>query len=250
LDQPLSVPDLDPLRADIKRMAEERGLVVVPETPDTSGMAPVQYSGDWPAYVELAARAGAVLLYVAAPQHDPERWAGFVAGQSPAPHDPDVPHDPEAWLHQRLREAAAPWDDYTGRVGWISCVWCREGVAHHWDIGTDWHDACELAYHPRFPEATNDAKRVFMAEQLFSNAIDELQEASGHSYTYQLGRINAQAVAERATLIYWWEVEPTERASKAERARDLRRQGESIRNIAAVLKMPEGRVRAVLEQEK
>jgi hypothetical protein len=203
----LPVTDLGPLLADIERTAGERGLVIVPATPDTANMPTVQYPGDWQTYIDLAARAGTTILYVAANQHDPEAEITYLlsaegdrerqradrsglgvleelvqrdheqrrtrlAAEQAADEEakatagwsslggliaPDVLTEPdelqepadsvlgsddsEAWLTQRLREAAQPWDAYAGMVKWISCVWFRDGVAHHWDVGTDWNDA-------------------------------------------------------------------------------------------------------------
>lgn len=90
--------------------------------------------------------------------------------------------------------------------------------------------ASEMARHPRFPEATSEAKREHMARELFPNE----------------DRRDQRDIAERAALVYWWDVEPMERVTKAERVRELYDAGESIRGIAAALKMSEAKVRAAL----
>ncbi len=78
-------------------------------------------------------------------------------------------------------------------------------------------------------EATSSSKRAFVAKQLFPDIADD----------HNLSRI-----ADLASLIHWWDIEPAQQAHVAEHAIDLRRKGESIRNIAATLRISEGKVRA------
>jgi hypothetical protein len=52
-----------------------------------------------------------------------------------------------------------------------------------------------------------------------------------------------------AQMVYWWEVEPELRAAKEQKARDLWAKGESIRNIAAILKIPEAKVKTAIEED-
>ena len=79
-----------------------------------------------------------------------------------------------------------------------------------------------------------------MARQLFP----ELAETGGQWPGYYVG-----TVARRAGLIYWWDVEPGERAALAERVRAMKKQGESNRTIAAVLKISDAKVKQALDED-
>lgn len=89
--------------------------------------------------------------------------------------------------------------------------------------------ADRLADHDRFPEAGNDTKREYMASQLFPDQTSDIR-----------------SIVALARAIYWWDVEPLERVTKAERVLELRAQGYAIRNIATMVRMPESKVRAAL----
>jgi len=93
-----------------------------------------------------------------------------------------------------------------------------------------------LAEHPRFKEANSQEKREFIAEKLFGPELE--------AHDYHFGVV---AIARRASLIYWWEVEPAEQATIADRVRALRDRGTSIRNIAATVKISEAKVRAYVQ---
>lgn len=182
----------------------------------------------------------------------------------------DSTDDPEQWLRDHLRETITEWDRYTGAVGSVRCLWVHQDILHIWTGETDWyadawsaadkaiedldlisetdrterrqndakllHDlATQLAHHPRFSDAKSDAKRQFVAEQLFS---DELHNESH--------RFRARDIASRAEMIYWWEVEPVEKVTRDERIREMRARGDSIRNIAVALKVSEAKVKAAL----
>lgn len=58
--------------------------------------------------------------------------------------------------------------------------------------------------------------------------------------------IECQRIAADATLAYWWTVEPAERATKAQRIRELHDGGEPLINIASTLKMSREKVKALL----
>lgn len=273
--------ELDELSATIKQMAIDRGLIVFDDLPDISKLSGAVWKGDWPDYLDLAVHTHAPLLYLKEWRYDYDGMIEEVVEDETGPRstlETEITAEAEAetgsgaWLRARLHEALTPWIAYHDHVFSVTSVWVKEGVAHHWSYEAKWyhayraaldavlseaqqverehrtlrsvevarklHDyATQLALHPRFPEATSEEKREFMASQLFPNLDSDM-----HGYR------TAVSIAKRAVLIYWWDVEPVEKATKAERTRALRAQGESIRNIAGILKMSEAKVRAALNE--
>jgi len=275
--------ELDKLHALIQQAATERGLLVFDGEPDVAKLASVTWAGDWLSFLDLARQTQARLLYLREQRYDPNQVIieesadpDLIADETSnetAPSIVNLEHDRKAWLVARIRERIALWDTRRDEVISISCIWINNHVAHYWRLYADWifdcreaigtildeakqidqenrmirsqeaarklHEyAIQLAHHPRFPEATSEEKREFMASQLFpDNTTSDL-----------LGYKAAMSIAKRATLIYWWDVEPEEKVSKTERAKALHAQGESIRNIAAALKMSEAKVRIALSE--
>lgn len=158
------------------------------------------------------------------------------------------------------------WQEHKGEVVSLRCIWFKEAVAHEWQITAKWledwqlavrqavieaqvelqskqdagakednlrlHDyARQMAQHERFADAKSDAKRDFMAQQIFP-AEDEA---------------NRHKIAELAALYYWWSVQPGEAANKDEKARQLHRRGESISTIAAALDMSTAKVKRAIQ---
>jgi hypothetical protein len=202
---------------------------------------------------------------------DPELLADAINNEEALTSTTALEREHKVWLVARIRERIAPWDDRRGEVINVSCIWIKDHVAHHWRRYAEWIFECreaidivlgeaeqidqenrtlrsqdaartlhlcatQMVHHPRFPEATSEEKREFMASQLFVDLIN----------SDLLGYRAASSIAKRAALIYWWDVEPIEKVTRVERARALHAQGESIRNIAAVLKMSEAKVRAAI----
>jgi DNA-binding NarL/FixJ family response regulator len=87
-----------------------------------------------------------------------------------------------------------------------------------------------MTNHERYAEATNEAKRAFMAQQLFP----------------MRSRQECREIAEIASLIYWWEIEPAQKAAKTEQAIEMFKKGATLSYIAATLKLSEQRVREAL----
>lgn len=277
--------ELDGLRAKIIQAATERGLLVFDGQPDISKLADITWEGDWLTYLDRASQAHATLLYLEEWRYASEEMIEEIVREEAGDFDfsDDETNSNEesgggaAWLHARLKEAVAPWAAHIGEVYSVSNVWIKEGVAHYWSCETDWYAgyqeaiattlmeskrierdnrilrsqevvlklyeyATQMAHHPRFREATSEEKRVFMARQLFPDVpdgIDDLDNVQGAGFT-------SRTIARRAALIYWWDIEPTERVTIDERVRVLRAQGESIKNITAVLKISEAKVRAAI----
>lgn len=260
--------DLKELAATLRHDAAARGLTVFPEMLDAEPSVP--WGGDGVAFLALAQQVGVPLLYMAAPPFVYEQFLLARLAQE-GYLDEDAPGDiapgraeRNAWMHERLMLETARYRSQEGKIGRVVCTWMSGGVAHVFDRSTPWFRALadaataafdaarlvtrenrvlleqeqarrvraaadQLVCHARFSEASSEAKRRFMAEELFA-ADPELA-------------VQSRRIAELAQLIYWWDVEPLERVTKADRARELYLEGHNIRSIATTLKMSEAKVR-------
>lgn len=274
--------ELDQLRDQLSHAATERELVVFNNAPNITNLPSVYWKGDWLPFLDLARQAQATLFYIEEERYnrdsiifqevgDPDFFETDEEESTPSPTT--IERGSKAWIYTRILERIGQWDTHQGEVISVRCVWLKEGVAHHWRQEAAWvmdcreaidavleeakhiaqenrvlrsqeaalklHEcATQMATHPRFSEATSEEKREFMASQLFPDVTEEMA----------LGYRSAASIARRAVLIYWWDIEPIEKVTKAERVRALHAQGESIRNIAAVLKMSEAKVKAALAE--
>jgi hypothetical protein len=242
-----------------------RGLPTIPAPEHT-------WQAEWIDYLETAGTANATLLYIQADPFDLDKENTLFSQTQQAiriqqlrPTDP-TQDEQEQWLLERLVEQTEQWRDYNNRIGSIKCLWFVSGIGHSLTITTPWYRdyesaatraleeaetvelenrrlrteeaafflmeaAREVASHERFPEATNNEKRAYMVDQLYPGLTPQQRTE----------------VVGLAQAIHWWDIAPAENATKEQQARDLRARGETIRNIAALLKMPETRVRAILE---
>lgn len=267
----------------IAQLAAERGLSLFRGLPlfhdsTEAGGSPypiATWQGDWPGYLDLAAEVGAKLVYIEAPTFDLEEEIRSVIEEQNYDDQPETDEEgnrtDEFWiLHQRLIEHVDQWRQRTGQTLEVHMYWLAAGVAHQWIVRADWFVefersiesliteflaenkqsetddrrtrreetdqriqilADELVRHERFPEANNDARRQFLSKKLFPDEPPFIQHK----------------VAELASLIYWRDIEPEKRATKTEQAREMyRKDGATIRHIAAVLHMPEARVREAI----
>lgn len=235
-----------------------------------------EWEGDPTAFLDIAARVGARIVYAVGTRFD---WEGSLRQEVEAAgyrYIPEVgekepiggsPTDPASWLLYRLRERTEEWARHDGEMSMLQCIWMKDGVAHDFRPHADWLAAFratidealedaeavqdedrrlrstedakrlhgragEMARHARYPEATSEAKREYMAQQLFPDEDP----------------IECQRIARRSVVIYWWEVEPAERASNAQRARELYDAGETLTTIAALFKMSRDKVKALLAE--
>jgi len=169
------------------------------------------------------------------------------------------------WLLMRLRERTVEWASYDGAITEIWCLWFCDGVAHRFFFQNEWflrfeealerafgeasqvgnedqrlrrmedskrfHErAREMARNSRFPEAKSAEKRRYMADQLFPEEQEWVR----------------RQIAERAALVYWWEVAPVERTTQVEKIRALYDAGEPMTAIAAILRTSLAKVRAAI----
>ncbi len=268
----------DDLRTVLKAMlqkAMEQGIHVVRGYPRLLNYPQVEWEREWTEYLDVAQLAGAALLYLYDDPFILERENVLkVIGQKGEvekqriPALPILEDDEDQWLSSRLMEQTNNWSSYNQQIGHIECLWFKEGVGHHLTLDTEWYLAYneaverafiesdgveeenrrvrkkeqavelmkraeQLARHERFEDASSSEKRQFMAGQIFPDlALDP----------YSLSQ-----VVSLAEMIYWWEIEPGMRSTKIQKARDLRMRGESIKNIAAILKMSDAKVRAAIE---
>lgn len=271
--EPVQVEASEVLEGLLQRLfdaAQEHDLAVFPGMPDAPGGS-VAWTGEELDYLKLADRARIRMLYVRSHRYDPDEEVDLIARTTPWIDDYITEGDDgrlegeHAWVYERLHDAISEWDEHTGQLAVVNATWVADGVAHCWDALTPWYGemlaaleaevhaarsadrqqartkrteeasrlhamAEQIAKHERFLDVSNDAKRVFMAEQLYPEVEED----------------EAAIIAHRATLVYWWDIEPEQRAARAERARELYGAGESVKTVAGILKMSEAEVRKAL----
>jgi len=72
-----------------------------------------------------------------------------------------------------------------------------------------------------------------MAHEIFGNDEDEVK-----------------AIAERATLDFWWTVEPEQKLTTAATVRKLNSEGVAVVTIAATVGLPKEKVNAILLEDR
>lgn len=261
---------------ELKSAAAERGIALFQGMPLLIGPRGQQgsfrtatWTGDVVGFLDVAKAAGIVLAYT---EYDVLDYRGrlveVVRDEAPLfdPDDKTTDQDKSAlWLYERLRERTSKHEQRDGKPCSVQCVWVKEGIHHRFGSRADWYedflvtladvadeaeridrenrlmlDAAEskrindlaeqLALHPRYAEANSDAKRRYVAEQLFPN-----EEEIG-------------AIVSLADMIYWWDVEPRERATAAKKVRDLYDSGMTQIAISGVLNLSIDKVRKLLAQ--
>ena len=160
----------------------------------------------------------------------------------------------------------ANWQEHKGEVVSLRCVWFKEAIAHEWYSTAKWVEnwqlavrqavvetqeelqsqqkasaqkdmlvlndyARQMAQHDRFIDAKSDAKREFMAQQIFPHENED----------------NRRRIVHLASLHYWWSVEPEEAAAKDEKARQLHQRGETLASIAAALDISTAKVKRAIQ---
>jgi len=91
-----------------------------------------------------------------------------------------------------------------------------------------------MAQHERFVEAKSEAKRVYMAGQLFPKESPE----------------SLASIAEQAFLIHWWHYEPMERSVKLDRALSLHQKGVALEHISGNLQIPKSQIKEAIAQKR
>jgi hypothetical protein len=255
----------------VQSAAAEMRLAIFQGIPDLDTRIGKQFpvatwGGEWLPFIELAKRSGTTMLYLDTVHFDYESTVREATNLEEEIEDEEDPEDVGSvrWLYERIVEQTEEWRSRTGDLAHIQCYWLKGGIAHCHIEDSEWASAfykvvdaairdarnvrqenrvqvtnektsrlyqCaeQMARHERYVEASNEAKRQFMAEKLFP-------EHDG----------DHRRIAELAGLIYWWEVEPSDRATIAVRVNDLYHEGLSVKNIATTLKMPEAKVKALL----
>lgn len=267
----------------VRSAANDADLLVFDGVPDLTNLPVVRWQGEWHTFIDFAQKANATLLYLHEWRYDPDALIdGIVHDQRTTPMADDDEGEElgeldegDQWLRDLLKDAVSPWNIYRDTPLTLSCVWFKDGVAHQWEDQAEWAEghreavqavldkaeqvhrrehgsrseaaaqklhvyAHLLAMNPRFTEAKSEEKREFMVERLFG---DDLRKEPA-SY-----RLLPHLIARRAMLIHWWDIEPAERATIGERARQLYQDGESIKSIAAILRISEAKARAAVKSE-
>jgi hypothetical protein len=122
--------DLDVLPGKVAPWAAERGLVLVPAVPDGEAGLTVSLGEhiDAEAFVQLAADAGARLLYM-------EQRRFEVGSLASTEEYEQVPGAARQQLEELVQRAGA----HHGRVSGVELVFCHGGVLHSWDREASWH---------------------------------------------------------------------------------------------------------------
>lgn len=243
----------------------------------------VDHLGSWQNCIDQARGAGATIIYVHADTADPDALLSPIADRAGLLVDEldgsvRYAYD-DPWLNaddgQKVRTASlaiVTWIESkqselskgAGDAETLLVLWVLEGIVHTWSaIARQWDDtlamirdesesllttlaqaqseipgfttsgydvrARQMAEHPRYHEATNESKRGFMAARLFS--VDEYE---------------ARQIAERAVLLHWWDIEPSQREARRVSIQSLQAEGLSVRAIAQHLGLTEAKVRAAL----
>lgn len=241
----------------------------------------VDHTGSWQECVDQARGAGASIIYVHADSADidallvpiAERAHLLVEESNGVVHyayedvglddeeDQDVRKVSMAiidWLESKQSELS----NELGELETLLVLWARDGITHTWSaIARRWEDrltviraesdpllaqfaqiyeampgysasrhdgqARQLAEHPRFRDATSEAKRIYLASRLFD--VDEQ---------------DARSIAERATLIHWYDIAPMQSKAQREAVQSLKNEGFSVRAIAQQLGITEAKVRS------
>lgn len=243
-----AMPDLDKLR-------------VVVDWPNTC----------WESYLDLIVRARASILYLYGLSYDPEREIDMAIEQLESMEINEyrterLSDTEQVWFRTRLQERLRDWDNYTGQIACIAACWFGDRVIHKFLVAEDWYDdidsaitsaaedaiavlrdnrrlisseesirqfklAEQMARHERFIEAKSDAKRQFMAQQLFPE-----------EEPYSMNNI-----ANKAVSYHWWYLEPNQRVSNVDKCRELYDQGETIKSISTILGIPQTQVKKAID---
>ena len=267
---------LDQLSETIAAHAAAHGLIVCRDDIMLDvDHSPTVLFESWKDLVELAIKMDAKLLYIATFGADAEESWQRATKRAGLYEDVNFTDDTderrpayrqrEQWLVEQLNELRASIQQREDDAVTLKAIWMRDGVAHVYFEQADWWEEQEeyigklieeltdvrdearilrsdeesaiikecaetLVHHERFSEATNENKREYMAAQLFPDQSP----------------LAIRNIISLAQAIYWWDIEPAERATKGERIRELRSLGFSIRHIASMLRMPESQVREAL----
>jgi hypothetical protein len=272
---------LDDLLTAMQVGTAARGLAVwdhlpplLTDTNERTTYPVAHWFGEWEPFLDLAVKAGAKVVYLGNVAFNRETELLEATDEVGYQDDPDPDADAEAveenlpvgstqWMLARLRARTEQWAMHEGALMTVTCLWLKDGVAHIFRQQAEWHGAFEemvhrvldeadavreegsaeetsrlhglaeeMVRHPRYIEATSEAKREYMAQQLFP---DE------HPWA-------CRQIALLAALHHWWDVAPSEHASKVQQVRDLYDAGQNITSIAAILKMSRDKVKALLAE--
>jgi hypothetical protein len=278
------MPSLDDIYQSIAQFANDKGLTLIDDLPVLSRFPTIVWKGEWQEYLNCAAQVQASLLYAKKWIYIPEALIDEVIDEQKnhsVIDDDDEINEVEGfsktvgsheWWQVRLKEAIEPWGNHRSEVFGITVLWIKESVAHLWSCDAEWYLEHKLAFenaieqaeevddgnriilskettlrfheyakqvaqHPRFADAKSIEKRMYMVSELFPDIENDFPENYRPAFN----------VAKRAELIYWWEIEPKEKILVVERVKQLHEQGESIKNIAAILKITEAKVKAAVQ---
>lgn len=233
--------------------------------------AMVTWPGDWKSYIDTALCAKTTVLYLVYQCYNPQlEIEGAIKEVETGAYSIPSAHDENfkqlEWFRERISERITQWDKYLGKAACLYAYWFQNNVAHAFHITADWYigvadvirtaledaevvwsenrtlrsaeeslqlveNAKQMAHHERFADAKSEAKRIYMATQLFPSEDPRV----------------AQHIASYAALYHWWHLEPGERTSTEDKVNALYQEGQTINNISAILNIPVTRVKKYLK---
>jgi len=216
--------DLTDIVKAIENSAKERGFLIYPDLPNLSHVPVASWQGDWQSFLDFASQAKVDMLYLRKECLNMERSVQSIMTQAGFRFSGYNSNrvDAEA-LFNRILEHVGKFKAHDGKKELDRQAQAALADAEHQRLHAL---ADQMVQNERFTEAKSEAKRSYMASQLFP--------AESHE--------NHILIAELAFVIHWWHYEPDERAAKMQKAKELYSQGVSPKYVAGLLQMPEAQV--------
>jgi len=132
---------------EIREGARKAGLIPVDGKLSCATLPILRWTGNWTAFLDLAASAGAKLIYLDLDEFHPiDAMIAHVAEALDETGDlSDHSEDFVDRVYHRLEEVMAPWLAHDGEPARLVCTWMKDGVAHVWKAEQRWYIECRQA---------------------------------------------------------------------------------------------------------
>lgn len=132
---------------EIREGARKAGLIPVDGKLSCANLPVLRWTGNWTQFLDLAAAAGARLIYLDLVEFHP--MDTMIAHVTEALDETgDIADHSEDFVDQvyhRLEEVMAPWLEHDGEPARLVCTWMKDGVAHVWKAEQRWYIECRQA---------------------------------------------------------------------------------------------------------